>query len=459
MLDRRKLLKLAASASALTTTAGFRRPTTAKPNFIHICADDARFDDVEVMPNLDALLRRKGVSFENHNCSFALCAPSRVSMLTGLTAHNHGVLLDKQPGGYSAYADMEDNALPVWLSASGYQVSHIGKFINGYELSDPFHIPPGYADWHVIASEQSNYVDFTLSENGHVNDYFGSYTTDVFFQKLLDFIAGAQEPYAAFLWPNSVHWPAVPAAQDLGTFDKVKMRKRPDFNEEDVSDKPRYVRRRKLLDKRAIRHAQKRWRRRAECLQSFDRGIAALMSALTANGQIARTHILFTSDNGITDGEHRLPGEKNLLYEETARVPLYWVTPEGFAGTRSQPLANIDATAAMIELAGATAGRVLDGTSLVPLLCDPEAEWQSASLMQCGQGFGLCTDDYRYVVWSKTGEIELYDMTIDPYQLDNKAGLSEYAGVQAALAAALDSLRGCAGGTCRWTGSFPPPPK
>src|SRR5262249_45241300 len=102
---------------------------------------------------------------------------------------------------------------------------------------------------------------------------------------------------------------------------------------------------------------------------------------------------------------------------------------------------------------------VLDGRSLVPLLSDPTADWGSAALMQCGQAIGLCTEDYRYAEWNKTGEIELYDMTRDPYQLDNKAGQPEYAAAQAALAAALESLGSCAGGTCQWTGSFPPPPK
>jgi hypothetical protein len=102
---------------------------------------------------------------------------------------------------------------------------------------------------------------------------------------------------------------------------------------------------------------------------------------------------------------------------------------------------------------------VLDGRSLVPLLSDPKADWGSAALMQCGQAIGLCTEDYRYAEWNKHGEVELYDMTVDPCQLDNKAGQPEYAAAQAALAAALQSLKSCAGGTCQWTGSFPPPPR
>ncbi len=49
-------------------------------------------------------------------------------------------------------------------------------------------------------------------------------------------------------------------------------------------------------------------------------------------------------------------------------------------------------------------------------------------------------------------------MTVDPYQLTNVAGQPAYAEIQADLAAALAQLRGCAGSTCQWTASFPPPP-
>jgi hypothetical protein len=70
----------------------------------------------------------------------------------------------------------------------------------------------------------------------------------------------------------------------------------------------------------------------------------------------------------------------------------------------------------------------------------------------------VATRNYRYMEWEKRHQRELYDMTIDPYQLDNKAGLPEYADIQAALAAALMTLRSCAGDSCSWTGKFPPPP-
>ncbi len=455
MLDRRGLLKLAASLASLFP-AQARAGT--QPNIIHICADDMRFDDHLVMPNLGALLRRRGVKFDGHFAAFSLCAPSRVSMLTGLQAHNHGVIKDKPPnGGYEFYRPLEGNALPVWLSDAGYHVGHIGKFVNGYEDGDRSHVPPGYADWHAIASEES-YTDVLLNENGALVRYKDTYATDLFFSKLMTFLAGAPQPYAMFFWPNCVHWPAIPAPQDLGAFNHVDMPQPPSFNEADVSDKPRYVQKHPPMTQKQVHRLQNKWRRRAECLQSFDRGIAQLVAALTASGQIGNTHIVFTSDNGFVEGEHRLMEEKNLLYEEAARVPLYWVQPGGYNRTCNQPVSNIDATAALVEIAGATAGRTLDGRSLVPLLLDVDAKWSKAVLIRSGDAVGVAAHNYRYMEWTRRGEIELYDTTVDPYQLDNKAGRPQYAQIQAALAAALQELQSCAGGACTWTQKFPPPP-
>src|SRR6202000_1397644 len=108
---------------------------TPRPNFLQICVDDLRTSDVNpmVMPHLSKSLYNPSLKFINHSVPFTLCAPSRVSILTGLEPHNHGVLTDHSPGGYAGYAPLEGNALPVWLQSAGYYVGHIGKFINEYD--------------------------------------------------------------------------------------------------------------------------------------------------------------------------------------------------------------------------------------------------------------------------------------------------------------------------------------
>ena len=459
VFNRRTLLQLSAAIPALVAPSAqaIRRTPGAQPNFIHICADDMRFDDFYYMAQLRKLIRGSTV-FGNHFVPYSSCAPSRASILTGQQVHNHGVLDNHKPYGYWRFSEIEGDALAVWLANAGYTVSHIGKFINGYRQAGGLHIPPGYSDWHVF-SAGGNYYDFTLNENGQYVTYNSDeYATDVFVQKTLDFIATAPQPYAIFLWPSCPHDPATPAHQDLGTFDNIDMPIRASFNEADMSDKPKPMQRLPLLNNNQIAATQTYWRRRQETLQALDRGIAAIVDALTRNGQLGNTHILFTSDNGYIEGEHRADDRKNLCYDEAARVPLYWRQPGAGESFVLAPVLNIDATAAMVELAGATAGYALDGRSLVPLLSGNVDDWNTAVFTECDYASAVATRHYRYVEWHDNEGIELYDMVHDRPQMQSVAGKPEYAEIQASLAEALHALQGCAGANCSWTGPFKFPP-
>lgn len=466
MLDRRTLLKLSAALPGLISTAAdsarLRRNQggAQRPNFLQICADDMRFSDIKVMANVRRMVRDPGVMFTKNFVPFPLCAPSRVGLLTGLQPHNHGVLKNKgDDGGYAAYRALEGNSLPVWLTNAGYHVGHVGKFINEYDVVAPHHVPPGYSDWRVMSCDFTKYTDFTLNENGTQIVYnSGEYTTDIFLEKVLNFIATAPQPFALFFWPNCCHWPAVPASEDVGTFQHVDMPIYPSFDEADVSDKPRFVRRLQQFSAEQIATIQDRWRVRSECLQSLDRAVAAIVHTLETSGLIGNTHVMFTSDNGFIEGEHRIDNGKNYLYEECARTELYWRQPSGYADACRQPVSNIDTTATMVDFSGAEAGRVLDGKSLAPLLADVSAGWSSATLLQSGMSVGIATSDYRYIHWVHQGDIELYDMTGDPFQLNNVAGKPEYKHIEHACAQALQSLLACSGDTCTWIGEFPPPP-
>ena len=61
---------------------------------------------------------------------------------------------------------------------------------------------------------------------------------------------------------------------------------------------------------------------------------------------------------------------------------------------------------------------------------------------------GVRTDRYTYVVWTETGEEELYDRNSDPYELTNLAGDPGYAAIKAHLAAKLAQLDDCKGDGC-----------
>src|SRR5207237_2773951 len=111
--------------------------------------------------------------------------------------------------------------------------------------------------------------------------------------------------------------------------------------------------------------------------------VGASVNELQTKGLLENTYIVFTSDNGFFQGEHRIPIGKHLLYDEALRVPLVIRGPQIAANeTRTQMVTNLDLTATIVDLAGATAGRTLDGRSLVPMFSAPYTPWRTGMLVE-----------------------------------------------------------------------------
>lgn len=66
----------------------------SKPNIIVILVDDQdqQMGSLDYMPKVQDLLINEGTHYKRHYCPTALCCPARVSIWTGLHAHNHRVL-------------------------------------------------------------------------------------------------------------------------------------------------------------------------------------------------------------------------------------------------------------------------------------------------------------------------------------------------------------------------------
>jgi hypothetical protein len=102
----------------------------AAPNIVVIMTHDQEdTGSMAYMPKLHALLAEQGVTFTNSFVNLPLCAPSRASFLTGLSAHNTGIKANNPAdgGGWEAFKDKEANALPVWLDRAGYKTALLGN--------------------------------------------------------------------------------------------------------------------------------------------------------------------------------------------------------------------------------------------------------------------------------------------------------------------------------------------
>jgi N-acetylglucosamine-6-sulfatase len=126
-------------------------------------------------------------------------------------------------------------------------------------------------------------------------------------------------------------------------------------------------------------------------------------------------------------------------------------------------VSNIDFAPTLLDAADAKPGRTMDGVSLLPTIRDPKRRPNRALEIEALAPLfedpvpvnawdrpytGVRTDRYTYVVWTETGEKELYDRRVDPYELDNVAGDAAYATVEAQLADKLAQLADCSGKAC-----------
>ncbi len=174
---------------------------------------------------------------------------------------------------------------------------------------------------------------------------------------------------------------------------------------------------------------------------------------------------MFVSDNGWMQGEHRIPGDKFLPYEESLRVPLIMRGPGVPKGKRvAGQVSNIDFAPTLVDIANARAGRTLDGTSLLPTLRNPRLRPNPVLQIEAPRPLfesevpvngwdrpykGVRTDRYTYVVYTEAGDEELYDRRKDPAQLNNVAADPAYAQIKEDLKADLARLDTCKGRTCR----------
>ena len=419
------------SPSAVVTPTPSPSPSPTdgpRPNVIVIETDDQRWDTIDFMPTVKNRLVGEGITFTNSFVTTSLCCPSRSSFLTGLYVHNHGVWSNNPPGG-GVEKFNDSSTVATWIKGAGYTTGFIGKYLNGYgQRVDPF-IPPGWSDWHGLLSGYWG----RFYDNGVVNND-GGYSTDVISDKAVTFIRNAKEPFFLWLTPYAPHsvsnypLPPVVAPRHVGTCEDLPSYRPPSFNEADVADKPAFVRNTSLLDPAAIAKLDTFRKDQICSLKAVDEAVAAILDALGT--KLDNTVVVFTSDNGFLWGGHRLTA-KNRVYEESIRVPLVIRYPKLIptATVNDKLVLNIDLAPTIAQLAGVAPASLVNGQSLVPLLSNPSADWRSDFLIEhVGGNFAVRNKQYKYVELG-TGEKELYDLTVDPYELTSQHNNPAYASI------------------------------
>jgi N-acetylglucosamine-6-sulfatase len=428
-----------------------------QPNFLVITSDDQSIASFKrrFMPRTFADIVDPGTLMRQGMATPPRCCPSRAGSLTGEYPHNDGVIW----GDYPTLRDPQ-STLPVWLQDAGYRTGLIGKYLNGYWTAEGTTPAPGWDRWFEL-EESPTYRHTKISDQGRkIRLHDGEYLTTRLDQEAHRFIAsstGAGDPFFLWLTPYAPHprgarhgpcsgFSPVPKPGDLNRFRGQRAPRTPNYDEPDVSDKPPPVGSLPRLTDDERSSIDANWRCSLAAMTEVDRGVGKLVSLLKQRGVLDNTVIAFFSDNGVFHGNHRIRGGKVEPYEEGLRVPFALRMPAQVLGATPQaaldmPVTQLDLTATMMELAGASPCaaddcRAMDGRSLIGPLRGAKPGWtRHRGVMVELRPPGTCgfqairTRRYSYIERSDSdpsgdcqiASRELYDLRRDPYQLRNVA--------------------------------------
>lgn len=393
----------------------------AKPNVLVIVTDDQRRDSLSVMPSTRHLFRRGGTSFVNAFVTTPLCCPARVSIMTGLYAHNHGVT-----DNYLAEKLDHSTTMQRYLDDAGYQTAIVGKLMNFWPLTKN---PPYFDRWTI--SPYSRYNGSRFNIEGSIRRIW-RYSTDFMADTAVDYLRGFERtdsrPWFLYVATNAPHKPSTsePEYEDarVPSWDG-----NPATFESDTSDKPSFV-------DRGISFEEGQTMRRDQLrtLMSVDDLVGEVFQTLSELGENRRTLAFFVSDNGVQWGEHR-SFDKRLPYKKSIEIPILMRWPGHVEPHEQDPrmATNVDIAPTVMDAAGIMPDAAMDGRSLldkwerdhvfVEYFVDPDPNFEVPTWVALRDRRRTYVEYYDEDGQTVTFR-EYYDLTGDPWELENIASIS-----------------------------------
>ncbi|KAK7038192.1 arylsulfatase [Favolaschia claudopus] len=447
--------------------------SSSKPNIVFIMSDDQDYemDSLDYMPLLRKYISDEGTSFARHYATTAQCCPSRTSLWTGKTAHNTNVTDVVAPhGAWVKFVSqgLNENYFPIWLSNHGYNTYYTGKFLNGqnkdsYGKNVAHALMKGWTSADVLLEPYTyNYNQPGMKRDNANFKLYNNYTTDVISTKGIDYINDAHQagkPFFVGIVPMAPHvqtWPAngdaapnppehlpISAPRHSHMFPNITVPHTVNFNPNKTTTGG-WVGKLPLLDAEQLDHTNLYYRRRLQALQAVDELVEAVVQRLGELKLLDNTYIIYTTDNGFHLGQYRIPSGKGCAYETDVHIPFMVRGPGVAKGVKRTDVVtnHVDVAPTLITLAGLPLNHAFDGTPMpigkaataahiphehvgIEFWGEPEFDgagqlhlkgntYKAMRIIGTGEGaFNLA-----YIVWCN-GDHELYDMTSDPYQVDN----------------------------------------
>ncbi|VGO17473.1 Choline-sulfatase [Pontiella desulfatans] len=395
-------------------------------------------------PNMDRLAAQ-GMVFENASCSSVACNPSRSALMSGIPPYASGLYSNGQVMRENPVL-MDAVMIPRYFSNNGYTSLARGKIFHHAGL-DP-------QSWDILSDQKKDpltvpkeqltdmtpYQDIKI-DNGlsfvqkpriawkstpTPKELTQDYQNAMWAAQWLTDSAEHETPKPFFLACGIFrpHLPWTVPAEYYARFDLDSI-KLPPINPDDYSDiKGGAASEYGEAVEKGLRE-EIVWAYLANIAYADD-CVGVILDALEKSPYKDNTIVVLWSDHGWHVGE-KLRYKKSTLWEETARMPFIVKVPGLEPGRSIRPVNLIDLYPTLIDLAGLPKKNDLHGRSFVPVLKNPDVEWDHPAITSSSSGHSLRTERWRYI--SKKNGDELYDHDNDPNEWTNLATNPEYQNV------------------------------
>lgn len=399
-------------------------------------------------PNIDRLASG-GMKFLNAHCAASLCKPSRTALMSGFRPSTTGV-----------YGNSEEirqhpvltwcEMIPQWLSRHGYFTTSRGKIyhrpVDETDTWDewvpetgnwgkPPEVPEGY-NYNMLPADKAGNFDWGPTDVPKEDT--PAWLTAKWVESALN-----REHDRPFLIAAGIFRPHLPWFVPEEYFDRFPADSilLPEIKNDDLEDIHGQ-------DPQSLYNLTLQYGKREEAVRAYlasisaaDDAVGVMLDALESSSYARNTVVILWGDHGWHLGE-KLRYKKFTLWEESTRMPLIIRVP-GMTTPGSStavPVNLVDLYPTITELCGVPPNTNNEGVSLVPLLKDPELEWNSISLCTMGEeNHTIRTADWRII--QRGGKLqEMYSHADDPLEHFNLYGEPSYNGVQDHLKFRLDSI-------------------
>ncbi|WP_297089327.1 sulfatase [uncultured Draconibacterium sp.] len=422
-----------------------------KPNVIFIAVDD--LNDWEgymgnsqiITPNMDALASQ-GTFFKSAHCQYAVCGPSRASVMSGMYYHSlgfgvDGALQQKDDAVYDAVKKKGSSLIYEYFADHGYKTMAAGKLLHHHVPEETVDVSHGRGPW-----------DFNRDENGNQKrmNWFGS-------KGLLDW-GPINKPENEMSDYKAAEWAVDQLSQDhdkpfflmtgflrphtplhiqqkyldMYPLDEIEL---PPYKADDYDDIPKAARETwnsYPTTSWAIENNQ--WRKMLQaymgCITFTDVQIGKILEALENSPYKDNTIVVLWSDHGFHIGEKER-FQKHTAWDRSTKVPMIIMDPRtGPTQGSTKPVeANvqlIDLYPTLLDLCGLPANKAVEGRSLVPLIENPDIEWEYPAYTFRRETYATVKyGSYRFIEYFD-GSMELYNHANDPNEWNNLADNDKY---------------------------------